>query len=372
MKEEVTHMFTEKTTHKSDETSEKCNELCNNANQAKLSRREFLKKICLAGAGVAALTVFGSGLRSGPKVFARDGYIPGYIALAKSGELEYRERELWKKMESCSLCPRMCGVNRMAGGIAVCSSDHTLRVSSSQITFAEERVIVGSGGAGSIFFSNCNLLCIFCQNWQIAHHGAGTQTSHAELADMMLALQHGGAHNVGVVTPTHVVPHIVTALRIAIDKGLNIPLIYDTSGYETVEVIKLLDGIVDVYQPDFKFQDCEIAAPFLQGAPDYARYTAAAIKEMHRQVGTLDIVDGMANRGLLIRHLVLPENLAGTDDFVRWVVSELGADTHVNIMSQYRPEFRARYHPPLDRRITQSEFDQAMRWAREAGLRNFH
>jgi putative pyruvate formate lyase activating enzyme len=313
------------------------------------------------------------GLRSAStNVQPGNGYIPKYIALAKSGELEYRERELWKKMESCTLCPRMCGVNRMAGEMAICSSDHTLRVASSQITFGEERVIVGSGGAGSIFFSNCNLLCVFCQNWQIAHRGAGRETSHAELANMMLMLQRRGVHNIGLVTPTHVVPHIVTALRLAIDQGLNIPIIYNSSGYETLEVIQLFDGIADIYLPDFKFLDCEIAAPFLQGAPGYARYAAAAIKEMHRQVGPLDIVDGVANRGLLIRHLVLPENLGGTDAFVRWVVSELGADTHVNIMSQFRPEYRARYYPPLNRRITQREFDQAMRWAREVGLHNFH
>ena len=359
-------MHTEKETHKS-----------------KLSRRNFLKA-CLAGAGVAALGMVG--LRGGSNVLAEaeeegaadtqlqpgNTYIPGYIALAKSGELEHRERELWKKMERCSICPRMCGVNRLEGRMAICSTDHTFRVASAEISHAEEQVTVGTRGTGSIFLSNCNLLCIFCQNWQIAHHGAGRQTSHAELAEMMLALQRRGTHNIGMVTPTHVVPHIVTALRLAIDQGLNIPLIYNSSGYETLEVLQLLDGIVDIYLPDFKFQDSEIAAPFLQGAPNYAEHTAAAIKEMHRQVGPLEIVGGIANRGLLVRHLILPENLGGTDAFVRWVTSELGAATHVNIMGQYRPMFRARYLPPLDRRITQAEFDQSMRWAREAGLRNFH
>ena len=359
------------------------NDKCS-TNQETLSRRKFMK-ICLAGAGVVAL---GMGLRSGSNLLARGDdattstpatrgrvrsrYIPKYIALAKTGELERRERELWKKMESCSLCPRMCGNNRMAGEKAVCNSDHTFRVASSQITFGEERVIVGTGGAGSIFMSNCNLLCVFCQNWQIAHHGQGRQTSHSEFADMMLDLQRRGAHNVGIVSPTHVVPHMVSALRMAIDRGLSIPLIYDCSGYESLEVIQLLEGIVDVYQPDFKFMDCDFAAPFLKDAPGYAYHTAIAVKEMHRQVGPLEIVDGIANRGLIIRHLVLPENAAGTDKFVRWVVDELGVDTHVNIMSQYRPEFRAREFPPLDRRITQAEFNQAMQWAREAGLRNFH
>ena len=349
-----------------------------------MTRRKFLKT-CFAAAGLTALgglglrSWAGGGLdRSGRQNVIRDGneyapgYLPRYIELEASGELKRREQALWAKMESCSLCPRMCGVNRMAGRKAICNSDHTFRVASSQITFGEERVIVGSGGAGSIFMSNCNLLCVFCQNWQIAHRGDGRQTSHAEFAEMMLTLQRRGAHNVGIVTPTHIVPHMVTALRLAIKQGLNIPLIYDTSGYETVEVLQLLDGIVDVYQPDFKFQDCDFAAPFLRNAPGYAVYTAAAIKEMNRQVGLIETSDGLATRGLLIRHLVLPENAAGTDRFVRWVVSELGADTHVNIMRQFWPAFQARNHPPLHRRITAGEFDQAIRWAREAGLRNFH
>ncbi|MCL2294322.1 MAG: twin-arginine translocation signal domain-containing protein [Spirochaetes bacterium] len=338
-----------------------------------MTRRKFIKT-CFAAAGLAAL---GS---CSKRIWAGGGqeqnvsrkYRPGYLALAESGELERREQELWKKMESCSLCPRMCGVNRMAGEMAVCNSDHTLRVASSGVAFNAERAIVGHRGKGSIFMSNCNLLCIFCQNWHINHRGDGNTTTHAELAAMMLDLQRRRAHNVGIVTPTHVVPHIVTALRLAIDQGLNIPLVFSTGGYETLEVVQLLDGIVDVYVSSFKFQDSEISAPFQQGAPDYPGYAAAAIKEMHRQVGTLNIVDGVANRGLLIRHLVLPENLAGTDVFVRWVVDELGADTDVSIMSQYRPAFRAHNHPPLDRRITPGEFERAMRWARQAGLRNFH
>ena len=349
----------------------RCNEICQRS-----SRRKFIKNSFLAA---GAITLSGLNIRGGISAKRstassqhNNGYIPKYIALAESGELEHRERALWERMESCDLCPRNCRVNRMAGRKGVCDSDYMLRVASSQITWGEERVIVGSGGAGSIFFSNCNLLCVFCQNWDIAHYGRGRDTTHVQLAAMMLDLQRRGAHNVGVVTPTHIVPHIVSALRIAIDRGLNIPLIYDTGGYETLEVIRLLDGIVDVYQPDFKFQDCEIAAPFLQDAPDYTLHAAAAIKEMHRQVGTLEVVNGLANKGLLIRHLVLPENLGGADRLVRWIVDELGADTHINIMAQYRPEHRARYYPPLNRRITQREFDQAMRWAREAGLHNFH
>jgi len=220
--------------------------------------------------------------------------------------------------------------------------------------------------------SNCNLLCIFCQNWEIAHRGDGRQTSHAELADIMLDLQRRGCHNINMVTPTHLTPHLVKALRIAIAGGLHLPLLYNTGGYDSLEMIQLLDGVVDIYLPDFKFQDSGIAARFTHGAPDYTLHAASAIKEMHRQVGVLQMEDGLAHRGLLVRHLVMPENLAGTDVFVRWVVDELGADTHVNIMNQYRPMFRANEFPPLNRRITQAEFTQAMHWARAAGLRNFH
>jgi putative pyruvate formate lyase activating enzyme len=300
-----------------------------------------------------------------------DGYRPGYLDLAARGELERREHALWEKMESCSLCPRMCGTNRRAGRKGICSSDHTFKVASHAPHFGEERPLVGRHGSGTIFFSNCNLLCVFCLNWQIAHRGEGRPTTAAQLADMMLSLQRRGCHNINVVTPTHVVPHIVSALRLAVDQGLNIPLLYNSSGYETLEVIQLLDGVVDVYMPDFKYQDDELGVRFSQGAAGYVGYTSAAIKEMHRQVGTLKQDNGVAYRGLLIRHLVLPENLAGTDVFARWVVSELGADTYVNIMSQYTPLFRAQDHPPLNRRLIAGEFEQAMSWAREAGLRNF-
>ena len=347
---------------------------CHKLEKKTLSRRNFLQ---LSLAGVGALALGSWGLRKGAgtpsEATLNDGiYHPGYLALERSGELERRERELWKRMEKCGLCPRMCGVNRTARQKGICSSDHTFKVASHGPHFGEERPLVGNRGSGTIFFSNCNLLCVFCQNWETNHHGVGRRTSHTELANMMLTLQRMGCHNINVVTPSHIVPHIVSALRIAIARGLSIPLLYNSSGYETLEIVQLLDGIVDVYLPDFKYQDSELAARFSQGAPNYTEYTAAAIKEMHRQVGTLKQVNGVATRGLLIRHLVLPENAAGTDKFVRWVVSELGADTHVNIMSQYSPQFKANQYPPLNRRLTQAEYAQAMRWARDAGLTNFH
>jgi len=297
---------------------------------------------------------------------------PGYLALERSGELERREKALWAMLERCTLCPRYCSANRTAGQQGICGIANTFKVASSGPHFGEERPLVGRGGSGTIFFSNCNLLCAFCQNWEINHRGDGRQTSHADLARTMLALQRAGCHNINLVTPTHVVPHIVRALRIAIAEGLRLPLVYNTNSYDTLEMIRLLDGIVDIYLPDFKYQDATVAARFSRGARDYPGHTAAAIKEMYRQVGILKLTDGIAYRGLLIRHLVLPENLAGTDGFVRWVASELGEETHVNIMGQYRPQHRAREYPPLSRRPTQEELAQAMRWAREAGLRNFH
>ena len=368
---------------------EKPLKICHQACQASPSRRKFIKNslftagaITLGGLSLHGCTSARRNTANSQteKTYAPDAvssaspkaYIPGYIELERSGELERRERALWAKMERCNLCPRNCGVNRMAGRKGVCSSDHTLRAASAEISLAEERVTVGTRGTGSIFISNCNLLCIFCQNWQINHRGDGVTVSHAELADVMIALQRHRVHNIGIVTPTHAVPHLITALRLAIKQGLNIPFLYNSGGYDSLEVIQLLDGIVDIYIPDFKFQDSELAAPFLQGATDYTLHAAAAIKEMHRQVGNPEVVDGVANRGVIVRHLVLPENAGGADKFVRWIVDELGVDAHVNIMAQFRPEFRSREFPPLNRRITPREFEQAMTWAKEAGLHNFH
>jgi putative pyruvate formate lyase activating enzyme len=349
-----------------------------------LSRRKFIKG-GLVAAGTAAATLGGFGLVRG--LFAEgvseeeqgqnqnkseDARVVRYLDLERSGELEQREKALWALFAPCRLCPRLCGADRAAGKPGACTAAENFKVASFAPHFGEETPLRGSNGSGTIFFSNCNLLCVFCLNWQINHRGDGEVTTHAELAKIMLDLQRRGCHNINLVTPTHLVPHIIKALRLAIAGGLNLPLLYNSSGYESLEVLKLLDGVVDIYLPDFKYQDSAIAARFSKGAPDYTRHAAATIKEMHRQVGTLKQTDGLAHRGVLIRHLVMPENLAGTDGFVRWAVSELGPETHVNIMGQYTPMFKASEYPPLDRRVTREEVAQAMRWAREAGLRNFH
>ena len=347
------------------------------------SRREFLEHFLLAAGGATLgssgcsshcaapvdldAQVSRAGFREGSGPFPE----PGYRALAVSGELARREEALWALMTPCRLCPRSCGADRAGGETGVCSSGRWFKVASYGPHFGEEPPFVGRRGSGTIFFSNCNLLCLYCQNWEINHRGDGEVTSHPELARMMLRLQARGCHNINLVTPTHIVPHLVRAVRLAAGQGLRLPLVYNTGGYDSPETLRLLDGVVDIYLPDFKYQNSEVASRLSAGAPGYAEHAAAAIAEMHRQVGSLRVEDGVAVRGLLIRHLVLPENLADTDRFVRWVAETLGPETPVNLMSQYRPEHRARQHPPLDRRLTREEWSQALQWAREAGLSRY-
>jgi putative pyruvate formate lyase activating enzyme len=299
----------------------------------------------------------------------RKDFEPAYLSLERSGELATRARELYSIYRSCRLCPRQCGVNRLKGETGVCSSTSRPKVYSTHPHFGEERPLVGRHGSGTIFFSNCNLLCIFCQNWEINHRGDGSFVSDETIGRLMFDLQDLGCHNINFVTPTHRVPNIVQGLRSAIRRGLRVPLVYNCGGYEPVEVLKLLDGIVDIYLPDFKYTDGAMAEKYSSGASDYPEVAAAAIEEMHRQVGEL-VVDenGIALRGLMIRHLVLPHNIAGTDKFVRFVAEKLTPSTYVNIMAQYRPEHQARLYPELSRRLTRSEYQQAIQWAREAGL----
>ena len=244
-----------------------------------------------------------------------------------------------------------------------------MKVSSAHPHFGEERPLVGRHGSGTIFFSHCNLRCCFCQNWEIAHRGDGSYLSDDSLGRMMWDVQGIGCHNINFVTPTHVVPNIVQGLRAAIRLGLRVPLVYNCGGYEPVEILKLLDGIVDIYLPDFKYTDAAMSEKYSSGAKDYPEVAAAAHIEMHRQVGEL-VVDenGIALRGLMIRHLVLPNGLAGTDRFVEFVSHRLSPLTYVNIMAQYRPEHRAYRFPELSRPISLDELRQALRLAAEAGL----
>ncbi len=340
------------------------------------SRREFLRH-SLAAATPLALTQPEENTASGVTVTGMSarpaGFEPAYLKREREGRLASVEKELWELLRACRLCPRACGANRIKGETGVCNSTSRLKVYSCGPHFGEERPLVGHGGSGTIFFSNCNLLCCFCQNWEINHRGDGNYITHDQLAEMMLGLQRRGCHNINFVTPTHVVPHIVRSLRIAIHKGFQLPLVYNNGGYDSLEVIRLLDGIIDIYLPDFKYQDGALAGKYSSGASDYPQAAAATIKEMHRQVGEL-VVDerGVARRGLIIRHLVMPNNIAGTDGFVRWVACELTPTTRVNLMAQYRPEHKAFSYPELSRRITAEEWEQALLWAKEAGLKDFH
>ena len=332
-----------------------------------MSRRAFLRA---AAGGVAALATAGSALGRSAWTSSASAWRPAYLQLEEEGLFEERVDQAYAVLESCTLCPRRCGVNRLRGEVGVCRTAEQAVVFSAQPHFGEELPLVGDHGSGTIFFSNCNLRCVFCQNWPIAHEGRGQPLDVDALADVMLRVQRSGCHNVNLVTPTHVMPQILQATRIAAQRGLRIPLVYNTGGYDALHAIELLDGVVDIYLPDLKFMDAEPAARYMD-APDYPETAKAAIAQMHRQVGELvtDLRD-IAVRGLMIRHLVMPNHLANTRAFVRWVAETLTTSTYVNIMSQYRVEHRAFEHPDIARAISTREYLEAMDWAEEAGLTN--
>lgn len=289
--------------------------------------------------------------------------------LLQETEFTAKMKALEEILYSCALCPRECHVDRTAGERGYCNTGDTPFVSSWNPHFGEERPLVGIHGSGTIFLGNCNLGCIFCQNYTISHLGEGSEIPHEKLADIMLSLQNIGCHNINLVTPTHQVPAIVRALKIASDKGLKIPIVYNCGGYESVETLKILDSIVDIYMPDFKYADKAYAAKY-SNAPDYPEAARLAIKEMHRQVGDLIInEEGIAERGLLIRHLVLPGDIAGTEEVVKFIAEEISKNTYVNIMDQYYPCYKAFENPPLNRKITGREYSAAIEHAIKAGLK---
>ncbi len=294
--------------------------------------------------------------------------LPSYISLHKTGELQKRISALTDMLKECRLCPRQCNVNRLQGELGFCRAGDTLMLSSAFAHFGEEAPLVGSLGSGTIFLTHCNLRCVFCQNHDISHRGQGEAVTSQQMALYMVALQQRGCHNSNFVTPTHYVPQIVAALPYAIDRGLRSPLVYNCGGYESLEVIKLLDGIIDIYMPDVKWADSRVAEKYAQ-APDYPAVVKEVLKEMHRQVGDLQMSKaGAAERGLLIRHLVMPEGLAGTGELMHYIATEISPHSYVNIMSQYRPEYRAGEFPELNRRITHEEYAEAIDWARKEGL----
>ncbi|MFP4445510.1 MAG: radical SAM protein [Desulfosudaceae bacterium] len=294
---------------------------------------------------------------------------PRYLAALEDGRLDTALAAARKGLCQCRLCPRACGVDRTAGETGVCRTGRSARVAGCHAHFGEEAPLVGRNGSGTIFFSHCSLLCCFCQNYEISHHGEGQTVSESELAEMMLALQQQGCHNINLVTPSHVVPQFLGAVKKAAEKGLTLPLVYNSSGYDSVETLRLLEGIVDIYMPDFKFLD-ETMADQACAAPDYGAVAAKAIIEMHRQVGDL-VVDaaGIARSGLLVRHLVLPDNLAGTEAIMRFLAEEVSTQTYVNVMSQYRPCGDISAVPGLNRPVTAAEYHRALNQARAAGIR---
>jgi putative pyruvate formate lyase activating enzyme len=296
-------------------------------------------------------------------------FLPGYLALAESGVLARRAEQARRHLEDCDLCARYCYVNRLKSVRgAVCRTGERAVVHSFGPHHGEEPPLRGHRGSGTIFFSWCNLRCDFCQNWEISRQGCGVERDPEQLAEMMLELQAMGCHNINLVSPSHVVAQIIAAVSIAALRGLKLPIVYNTGGYDSMEALRLLDGVIDIYMPDMKFAD-SAQAHRLSHVRHYVSYNREAVREMHRQVGDLMLdEEGIARRGLLVRHLVLPDNLSGTDGVLKFLAEEVSRDTYLNLMDQYRPCYRADEHPSMDRRITDAEFAQALRWAREMGL----
>lgn len=300
---------------------------------------------------------------------------PSYLALYESGELEKRAVEAVALLKDCNICPQNCGVDRTKSSGGVCHIGRNACVASYFAHMGEETPLRGVSGSGTIFFCQCNLHCVFCQNDEISQNShAGLPITSKSLGGMMLDLQERGCHNINLVTPDHVVPQVLEALLYAVEGGLSIPLVYNSSSYEKVETLKLLDGIVDIYMPDFKFWNEENSRRYLH-AEDYPEKARQAIKEMHRQVGDLHIDEnGIAYRGLIVRHLLMPGALDDAEQIIRFISEEISSDTYINIMNQYYPsaQVSGEKFPELNRRIFSDEYDAAIQYARDVGLARIH
>lgn len=325
------------------------------------------------------------------KIAGNSSFEPAYLKLHKSGELKQRGEELWKRMKPCKLCPRSCGIDRLGGQRGFCNAPSELIISSFHPHFGEERPLVGRGGSGTIFFSHCSLRCVFCINYEISLEGQGRPRTIDDLSDMMLRLQDQGCHNINVVTPTHYSAHILLALDKAAARGLNLPLVYNTCGWENMEIMKKLDSVVDIYLPDMKYACGEMALRYSNLEPPdlketrpevaetytntetYPEITRMAFIEMNRQVGVArPNRDGLVQRGLMVRHLVMPNRVSGAPEIFQWIAQNLPKDTYINIMSQYTPMYQAFDYPEISRRITREEYAEAVNAAREAGLTNLN
>jgi putative pyruvate formate lyase activating enzyme len=344
-------------------------------------RRRFIKTcIRLALIGVAPSALPGAagcdqrgqgGSATGGGTEEQSGFEPAYLRLHRTGELKRRGQKLWDIMESCRLCPRQCRVNRLKGEEGFCRSSSQLEISAHHPHFGEEKPLVGKGGSGTIFLTNCGLRCVFCINWEISQAGKGTARNVDDMAAMMLKLQGMGCHNINLVTPTHYSAHVVRAVDMAAGKGLRLPLVYNTCGWERLEILEVLDGVIDIYLPDYKYSSGTMASKYSSAAESYPEITQTALLEMHRQVGVArPAQDGFMYRGLMVRHLVMPNRIGGTKEVLEWIAENLPKDTYVNVMSQYTPTYKASEYPEISRRISRAEYNEAVRWAREAGLTN--
>lgn len=293
---------------------------------------------------------------------------PAYRELLQAGQLDQRAAQLYQKLESCDLCPRNCRVNRLQDEVGSCGVGHLAWVSSYGPHHGEEAPLRGRYGSGTIFFSGCNLSCVYCQNADISQKLSGRPVTPRELSSFMLELQALGCHNINLVSPTHVAGQIAQALALAAGEGLTLPIVYNTGGYDAVETLRCLEGMIDIYMPDMKYSQAELGEIY-SGVVDYPKINQEAVLEMHRQVGDLTLEpSGIAQKGLLIRHLVLPDNLAGSSAILRFIADNLPEETYLNIMAQYRPAYQARRHPELDRPLTREEYQAVIEEAKELNL----
>lgn len=299
----------------------------------------------------------------------RADFEPAYLRLLASGELAQRVDQAWRHLEDCDLCARDCRVNRrLTTDGAVCRTGERAVVASYGAHHGEEDCLRGGRGSGTIFFAWCNLRCVYCQNWDLSQKGAGREVEPAEIAEMMLQLQREGCHNINFVSPSHVVAQIIAAVHDAARRGLHLPIVYNTGGYDSLQALALLDGIVDIYMPDMKYGDAELARKYSK-VRNYVEANRAAVREMHRQVGDLVLDErGVAQRGLLVRHLVLPDGIAGTGEVLAFLADEISRNSYVNLMDQYRPCYRADEYPEIARRITRTEYREALAAAARVGL----
>jgi putative pyruvate formate lyase activating enzyme len=337
----------------------------------KISRRRFLEDSLLLMSSSLFLPSGSARLRRKTLLDNRENSseYPSYLELEKKGKLSECAEKLFSIYENCHLCPRDCRVNRKEGQVGRCQATSKVKISSAAPSFDEESPLVGKSGSGAIFFSNCGLRSVYSQDYKISIEGEGIEITNQRLAEEMIKLQKKGCHNINLVTPTHYAPNIVSAIQKAISLGLRIPLVYNSRGYEKKETLQLLEGIIDIYLPECKYMDSEQAGKYSAEAYNYPHHAKLALKEMYRQVGDLNVDSrGIAVRGLMVRHLILPRRIAGTEKFLKFVAENLSKTTYINIMNKYRPEYKASEYPEIARRVKRSEYNEAIKWAKKYGL----